>query len=173
MERGTDMSTNDHVPCLHPTRIDTPLEIRTYVLLLLQQTLACTVDLRSHIKQASWNVKGPHALQVQALFDTIATELDAYADLMAARITMLGGVARGTARTAVAQSPLPEYPSTLVTGDAHVQAIAERLAHYATEIRADIMHTVDVEDAHTAQLYTDISRGIETRLGGLDVYLHR
>ena len=166
------MSTSDHVPCLHPTRIDIPLEIRTYVMLLLQQTLACTVDLRSHVKQAAWNVKGPHAWQVQALFGTLATELDTYADLLAARITMLGGVARGTARTAVEQSPLPEYPSTLVAGDAHVRAIAERVAHYATGIRADIVHTADVEDAHTTQLYTDMSRGIETRLGGLDVYLH-
>jgi starvation-inducible DNA-binding protein len=165
------MSTSEYIPCLHPTRIDTPLEIRTYVL-LLQQTLACTVDLRSQVKQASWNVKGPHAWQVQALFDTIATELDAYADLLAARITMLGGVARGTARTAVAQSSLPEYPSDLVAGDAHVRAIAERLAPYATGIRADIMHTTDVEDTNTAQLYTDMSRGIETRLGALDVYLY-
>ena len=166
------MSTSDHVPFLHPTRIDIPLEIRTYVILLQQQTLACTIDLRSHVKQASWNVKGQQASQLQALFGTIATELDAYADLLAARIAVLGGVARGTARTAVAQSPLPEYPSALVAGDAHVLALAERLAHYATGIRADIVHTADVEDAATANLYTDMSRGIETRLGGLDAYLH-
>src|SRR5262245_21894048 len=112
-EQGRAMQMSDQVPFLHPTRIDIPLEIRMYVILLLQQTLACTIDLRSHVKQASWNVKGQQASQLQALFGTIATELDTYADLMAARITVLGGVARGTTRTVVAQSPLPEYPSDL------------------------------------------------------------
>jgi hypothetical protein len=47
-----------------------------------------------------------------------------------------------------------------------------QVVHYATGIRADIMHTADVEDATTIQFYTDMSRGSETRLGGLDVYLH-
>lgn len=164
------MSTSDG-PFLHPTRIDTPLEIRTYVITLLQQTLACTVDLRSQVKQAAWNVKGTDIFPLQALFTTIAAELEDYTDLVAARITALGGVTRGTARMAIAQSTLPEYPGDLVACTAHVQALAERFAHYATAIRADITHAMDVEDAGTANLCTDISRGIETRLGELDAYL--
>jgi DNA-binding ferritin-like protein len=56
---------------------------------------------------------------------------------------------------------------------AHVQALAERFACYATAIRADITHAMDVEDTGTANLCTDISRGIETRLGALDAYLSR
>ena len=70
---------------LHPTRIDMPLEIRLSVLTLLQQTLACTVVLRSHVKQAFWNVKGEDFFPLQALFATIATELDGYTDLVADR----------------------------------------------------------------------------------------
>jgi starvation-inducible DNA-binding protein len=167
---GSNVSTSDH-PFLHPTRIDIPLEIRAYVITLLQQTLACTVDLRSQVKQASWNLKGTDVFPLQALFTTIATELDNYTDLVAARIAALGGVARGTARMIVAQSTLPEYPEELVAGTAHVRALAERFAHYATAVRADIAHAMDVEDAGTANLYTDISRGIETRLGELDAYL--
>lgn len=156
----------------HPTRIDIPLEIRTYVITLLQQTLACTVDLRSQVKQAAWNLKGTDVFTLQALCATIAAELDDYTDLMAARITVLGGVARGTARMAIAQSTLPEYPGDLVASMAHVQALAERFASYATAIRADIAHVTDIEDAGTTNLYTDISRGIETRLGELDAYLY-
>jgi starvation-inducible DNA-binding protein len=167
---GSNVSPSDH-PFFHPTRIDIPLEIRAYVIRLLQQTLACTVDLRSQVKQAAWNLKGTDIFPLQALFTTIAIELDDYTDLVAARITALGGVARGTARMAVAQSTLPEYPEDLVAGPAHVQALAERFALYATTIRADIVHTMDIEEAGTANLYTDISRGIETRLGELDAYL--
>jgi starvation-inducible DNA-binding protein len=167
---GSDVSTGDQ-PFLHPTRLDMPLELRAYVIALLQQTLACTVDLRSQVKQATWNVKGTDVFTLQALFSTIAAELDDYTDLVAARLAALGGVARGTARMAVAQSRLPEYPEDLVAGIAHVRTLAERFAHYATAIRADIVHAMDVEDIGTANLYTDISRGIETRLGELDSYL--
>jgi starvation-inducible DNA-binding protein len=65
------------------------------------------------------------------------------------------------------QSTLPEYPDDLGTGEAHVLALAERYAHYATMVRANIAHAADVEDATTAHLYTNISYEIETRLGGL------
>ena len=61
---GRDMSDRDGHPVLHPTRIDIPPEIRLYLITLLNQTLACTVDLRSQVKQASWNVKGQRFLPV-------------------------------------------------------------------------------------------------------------
>jgi starvation-inducible DNA-binding protein len=102
----------------------------------------------------------------------MATELDAYTDLVAERIATLGGIVRGTARMAVSQSTLLEYPEDLVEGDAHVLALAERFAHYAIGVRANTAHAADVEDTNTANLYTDISRGIEKRLGDLDTHLH-
>src|SRR5688572_17840608 len=104
------MNQCDDHPFLHPTRSEISLEIRLYLITLLNQTLACTVDLRSQVKQASWNVKGKEGSQLQAFFNTIATELDTYADLMAERLVVLGGVALGTARTAAVQSTLLEYP---------------------------------------------------------------
>src|SRR5262245_56267220 len=167
------MSQSNEPPALYVTRIDIPLEIRTYLITLLNQTLASTVDLRSHLKHALWNVKGKDFAQLQVLFATMATELDVYTDLVAERITTLGGVAGGTARIAATQSMLPEYPRDLAEGNAHVLALAERFAHYATMVRVNITHAADVEDANTANIYTDISRGIEKRLGGLEAHLHQ
>jgi starvation-inducible DNA-binding protein len=166
------MSDREHHLSPHPTRINIPPEIRLYLITLLNQSLACTVDLRSQVKQASWNVKGKEFSILKALFDTITAELDAYADLVAERITVLGGVALGTVRTAATQSTLPEYPSDIAAGNAHALTLAERVAHYATAIRAHIAHATDVEDAITANIYTDISRGIENRLGTLESHLH-
>jgi len=166
------MSQSDDNQILYPVRIDIPPEIRLYVIQLLQQTLACTVDLRSQIKQACWNVKGHDLVLLHALFATMATELDAYTDLVAERLVVLGGVARGTARTAATHSTLPEYPGPIMDGDAHVRALAERFAPYATALRADIAHATEVEEAGSAALYTDISRGVDQRLGFLDAYLH-
>jgi starvation-inducible DNA-binding protein len=157
---------------LQPVRIDIPPEIRLYLIQLLQQTLACTVDLRSHVKQAGWNVKGHDGGPLQVLFATMATALEAYSDLVAARLVVLGGMARGTVRTAALESTLLEYPGALQEGSTHVRALAERFAPYATGLRDAIMRAAEVEDAGSAALYTDLSRGVDQLLGGLDAYLH-
>jgi starvation-inducible DNA-binding protein len=162
------MNTTNHSPVLH----DRPPEIRLYVIQLLNQTLACTVDLRSQVKQAYWNVKGTDFAPLHALFAIMATELAAYTDLVAERIAMLGGVALGTARTAALQSRLAEYPGALVEGSAHVLALAERFAQYAAALRDDIALAADVGDAGSAAVYTDISRGIDKRLWFLEAHLH-
>jgi starvation-inducible DNA-binding protein len=170
---GRDMSDFDGHPALSPTRIDIPAEIRAYLITLLNRTLACTVDLRSQVKQASWNVKGKEGAQLQALFESIATELDAYADLLADRLVVLGGVALGTARTAARESTLPEYPGDIAAGDAHALALTERVALYTTAVRDAIAHAADVGDAVTAAVYTDISRGVGRRLRSLESHLHQ
>lgn len=167
------MTNRDYTKFLHPTYNDIPPEIRRYVIQLLNQTLACTVDLRSHVKQAGWNIRGRDFSPLQALFATMASELDAYADIVAERIAVLGGVSRGTTRSVAMQSRLPEYPEALVEGHAHVAALAERFAPYATAMRSDITHAADVEDADSAALYTDLSRGVDKRLWVLEAHLNR
>jgi starvation-inducible DNA-binding protein len=166
------MNDGNHAPALRPTRIDMPPEIRLDMITLLNQTLACTVDLRSQVKQARWNVKGKDFAQLHALFATMAAALEGYSDLVAERIAVLGGVVRGTARTAALQSQLPEYPNALVDGNTHVLALAERFAHYATVMRGNITQAADVEDAGSAAIYTDISRGVDKQLWILEAHLH-
>jgi starvation-inducible DNA-binding protein len=165
------MEKSDHLHVLHPTRIDLPPEIRLDVITRLNQTLACTVDLRSQVKQACWNVKGKDFAPLHALFTTMATELEVYSDLVAERIAVLGGVVMGTARTAALQSNLAEYPSTLVEGNAHVLALVERFAYYATAMRSSITLAADVEDAGSAAIYTDISRRVDKQLWVLEAHL--
>lgn len=167
------MSTHDYAPVLHPTRIDLPPEIRLDIIKMLNQILACTIDLRSHVKQACWNVKGKDFVPLHTLFTKIATELDVYADLAAERIAVLGGVVMGTARTAAILSKLTEYPAALVEGTDHVAALVERFAHYATMMRSGITLAADVEDAGSAAVYTDISRGVDKQLWILEAHLHR
>ena len=166
------MSNSDHASHLRPTRIDMPPEIRLDVVTRLNQTLACTVDLRSQVKQASWNIKGKDFASLHALFATMAIELEVYSDLVAERIAVLGGIVMGTSRTAALQSKLPEYPSALVEGNAHVLALVERFAHYAKMTRSAIALATDVEDAGSAAVYTDISRGVDKQLWILEAHLH-
>jgi starvation-inducible DNA-binding protein len=155
----------------YPTRIDLPADVRQSVVEILNQTLAATLDLKTQVKQAHWNVKGMDFYQLHELFDEMATELEEYIDLVAERVTTLGATAMGTARIAAAQSILPEYPYDIVDGVEHVTALAERYAPYAAHLRAAIDKTAELGDADTADLYTEISRDIDKRLWFLEAHL--
>ncbi len=155
----------------YPTRIDLDLETRQKVVEILSQTLASSLDLKTQAKQAHWNVKGLDFYQLHELFDELAGELEGYVDMVAERITALGGTAMGTARIAAENSILPEYPLDAVTGVEHLTALADHYATYAAHLRKAIDTTDDLGDADTADLYTEISREIDKRLWFLEAHL--
>jgi len=155
----------------HNTRIDLDAPVRTQVIALLNQSLANTIDLKTQAKQAHWNVKGANFLQLHELFDQIASQLDGYADTMAERITSLGGVALGTARTAVAVSAIAEFPLDITDGKDYVAALADRMAVYAKAIRQNIDKTAELGDAGTSDLFTGISREVDKSLWFLEAHL--
>ncbi|MGB3533487.1 MAG: DNA starvation/stationary phase protection protein Dps [Microcoleaceae cyanobacterium] len=156
---------------LYSTRIDLPEETRTQIVEILNQSLAATLDLKTQVKQAHWNVKGMNFYQLHELFDEMAGELEGYVDMIAERATALGGTALGTARIAAAESILPEYPLDIIDGKDHVIALAERFAAYAKLVRNDIDYTDELGDADTADLYTEVSRTVDMRLWFLEAHL--
>lgn len=156
---------------MYSTRIDLAEEVRAQEIELLNQTLATTLDLKTQTKQAHWNVKGANFLQLHELFDTMATELEGYVDMVAERITTLGGVAMGTARIAAEASVLSEYDLSAVSGTEHVTALADNYAAYGKHVRQAIDTTDNLGDADTADMYTEISRTIDMRLWFLEAHL--
>ena len=156
---------------LYSSRIDLPEEVRVKTIEILNQTLAATLDLKTQTKQAHWNVKGMNFYQLHELFDEIATELEEYVDLVAERVTALGGTAMGTARIAAERSILSEYDLDAVSGVEHVTALADRFGAYAKHVRDAIDRTDEIGDADTADLYTEISRTIDKRLWFLEAHI--
>ena len=156
---------------MYSTRIDLAAEVREKVIGILNQTLAATLDLKTQTKQAHWNVKGMDFYQLHELFDEIAGELEEYVDMVAERVTALGGTAMGTARIAASESILPEYNLDAVSGADHVTALADRFGTYAQHVREAIGSTDELGDADTADLYTEISRTIDKRLWFLEAHL--
>ena len=156
---------------LYGTRIDLAEDVRVKAIAILNQTLAATLDLKTQTKQAHWNVKGMDFSQLHELFDEMATELEEYVDMVAERVTALGGTALGTARIAAAESILPEYDLDAVSGAEHVTVLADRYGAYAKHVREAIDQTDDLGDADTADLYTEISRTIDKRLWFLEAHL--
>ena len=164
--------TQIHKDTLFNTRHDLKDNVREQVTQFLNEALASTADLYSQVKQAHWNVKGPHFYQLHTMFDEIATEVSEYVDEIAERITALGGTAHGTVRMAAANSFLKEYPIHAVDGQEHLTALADRFAAYAKVIRDGIDQTAELGDADTADLLTEISRTIDKRLWFIESHLH-
>ena len=59
------------MPKMYETENDLSLQRRLELNALLNQRLACAVDLQMQMKQAHWNVKGPSFIALHGLFDTI------------------------------------------------------------------------------------------------------
>ena len=82
-------------------------------------------------------------------------------DLIGERIVQLAGIAEGTVRVAAGRSRLEEYPLVIAEGRAHIEAVSKALSTFGREARATINHANELDDADTADIFTEISRGID------------
>ena len=83
----------------------------------------------------------------------------------------LGGVAEGTARMAAKRSSLNEYSATAVDGRSHVDALSSALAAFGKTARKSINDANEIGDLDTADLFTEISRGIDKWLWFVEAHL--
>lgn len=153
------------------TKIDLGQDSRQELVRLLNAQLADTSDLYSQTKQAHWNVKGIHFLQLHELFDRVAEAVFPFIDILAERVTALGGYAEGTVRMAAEGSSLPEFPREAVAGHEHLEALVERFARYAKSTREAIERAEELGDAATTDLFTEIVRDVDKQLYFLESHL--
>ncbi|HMS42798.1 MAG TPA: DNA starvation/stationary phase protection protein Dps [Pyrinomonadaceae bacterium] len=156
---------------LHKTKIDINKGNREKIIEILNARLADSSDLKSQAKQAHWNVKGMSFIALHKLFDQVATEVEGYTDLIAERITTLGGTAIGTGRAAAANSTLSEYPLEITDGADHVDALSSALADFGKKVRQNIDETDELGDKDTSDLFTEISRGIDKSLWFVEAHI--
>ena len=154
------------------TRNDLPVNARVEVTELLNARLADAIDLGAQSKYAHWNVKGPNFIALHELFDKVAESLEDQVDVLAERITALGGRAHGTIASVARQSTLKPYPEDIAEGLAHVDALSAALADYAAKVRAAIATADRLGDADSADLFTGISRDTDKYLWFLEAHLH-
>jgi starvation-inducible DNA-binding protein len=158
---------------LHETRIDIRADDRAKLVELLNRQLADSLDLYTQSKYAHWNVKGSDFIQLHELFDSVATHVLEFTDLIAERATALGGTAAGTARMAVAASTLTEFPTKKVEGMEAVDALAEAVAAYAASTRRAMTESEKLGDLSTNDLFTEISRQTDKDLWFLEAHLQK
>jgi len=166
----TTKGSNATKSSLFATHNDLPVASRTQVAELLNRRLADAIDLQSQCKQAHWNVKGPQFIALHKLFDEVYADVTEYVDLLAERIVQLGGLAHGTVRDVAEASSLDEYPTNIATGEDHVKNLSAALAAFGSRIRVAIGETDDLDDAASADICTQVSRGIDKWLWFVEVH---
>jgi starvation-inducible DNA-binding protein len=149
------------VPKLFPTKNDLPEDKRVEVIGLLNQRLAEAIDLQTQCKQAHWNVKGPSFIGLHKLFDDVNEDVENYVDLIAERVVQLGGIAEGTIGAVEKRSKLPDFPIGIATGAEHVAALSDALGAFGRAARITIEEMNQLEDADSADMLTEISRGVD------------
>ncbi len=156
---------------MHNTKNDLAKKNREKLVEMLNGRLADAIDLKTQAKQAHWNVKGHHFIGLHELFDQVATAVEADVDLIAERVTALGGTAMGTARVVAQRSTLSEYPLEIVDGTAHVDALSTAMADFNKKVRANIDDAEKLDDANTAEMLTGISREMDKLLWFVEAHI--
>src|SRR5438128_28739 len=156
---------------MYKTKNDIPEKTRTATVALLNVQLANAIDLMHQAKQAHWNVKGPSFIALHTLFDEVVDAAEEYMDLLAERVVQLGGTAEGTIQVAATRTGLEAYPLTLLEERDHVEALSSALAVYGRGMRRAIEQTDELGDKDTADICTEISRGVDKYLWFVEAHL--
>jgi len=129
------------------------------------------IDLQTQCKQAHWNVKGVNFIALHKLFDDINGTVEEYVDLLAERVVQLGGVAEGTLRVVATRSTLEPYPPLISDADQHIDALGVALAEFGRTARRGIDEMAELGDADSADILTEISRGVDKWLWFVEAHL--
>ena len=156
---------------MYKTKIDLSEKTRRNVIVILNDRLSDAIDLQSQVKQAHWNVKGPHFIALHELFDKISDAMLEQIDEIAERITSLGGTAEGTVAVAARRSKLKNYPLSITSGRDHLLYLSTQLSVYGKSVRGAIEASAGLADAGTADVFTQLSREIDKYLWFLEAHL--
>ena len=152
---------NNYTTTVFKTRNDIELDVRQQVIEILNTQLADTFDMVSLVKQAHWNIKGPHFIALHRLLDELADGLMGYVDMIAERITALGGLAKGTVRMTAEASRLDPYPQNLVNDIETVNFLADQMARLAASTRAAANQSEELSDMGTNDLFIEVVRDLD------------
>lgn len=139
----------------------------------LSVVLADEMTLYIKTRKFHWNVCGESFMELHKLFQSQYAELEEIIDLVAERISKLGGKTIGTMKEFVALSRLKESPDKYPT---QKEMLKELLADHeliVVELRKDILVLADKnKDAGTADFLTGLMEQHETTAWMLRKYFN-
>jgi starvation-inducible DNA-binding protein len=157
----------------YDTQNDLPSNAKTVVIELLNARLADSIDLALLTKQAHWNIKGPQFIALHEMIDGFRTEIDDYVDTIAERVVQLGGTALGTTQVVAKTTALAPYPIDIHASKDHLAALIERYGKVANAVRKAIDEADAAGDKDTADIFTEVSRGLDKSLWFLEAHTQK
>lgn len=155
----------------HPTKNNLKSNAKSISIGLLNARVADCIDLALLTKQAHWNLKGRQFIGVHEMLDGFRTQVDAFVDTMAERVTQLGGTALGTTQITAKATTLSPYPVDIYSIPDHLHALIERYGTAANNVRECIDQADEAGDADTADIFTEVSRGLDKALWFLEAHV--
>ena len=156
---------------LHKTRHDLSEKTRKKTIQILQSHLISTIDLSLQVKQVHWNVKGMNFIALHELFDKIYHKLQEVADMLAERMTALGGSAYGGCRLLSTESEIEPFPDSVFKDKDCVVELCDRLAKLCKITRTSIVEVHDCKDVGSEDLLIEVSRDLDHNLWLLEAHL--
>lgn len=158
---------------MHATKNSLPEKDRVELCAILNKTLASTSDLYAQLKNAHWNIKGMSFIALHKLLDEIAEEIEEQVDVVAERITSLGGTALGTIQEAVKNTQLRTYPIDIFDEKDHIAHLTHNIAILAEHTRTNIDKAEELGDMGTNDLYIDLVRMLDKNLWFLEAHVQK
>lgn len=155
----------------HSTKNNLDSNTKTAAIQMLNARLADCIDLALIVKQAHWNLKGRNFIGVHMMLDGFRGEVDEFVDTMAERVVQLGGTALGTTQVVNKASKLASYPTDIYLVEDHLKALIDRFSTAGNAVRANISEVDEAGDADTADIFTEVSRGLDKNLWFLEAHL--
>ncbi len=158
---------------MHATKMSLPEKTRIESIEFLNKSLASGSDLFAQLKQAHWNIKGMNFIALHKLLDEIAEEVEEQVDVIAERITAMGGTALGTLQEAVKNTELFPYPVDIFKIEEHLEHLTVNMAAFGESCRNNIDKTDEIGDKVTNDLYIDLTRMLDKNLWFLEAHLQK
>jgi starvation-inducible DNA-binding protein len=166
--REVKTKKNKLVSVPHKTKNSLDEKTRAKSVELLNARLADGIDLALATKQAHWNLRGPQFIAIHEMLDEFRAELDAG---NAERASQLGGVALGTTQVVADATTVTSYPIDIFSIEDHLAALIERYGAVANAVRDAIDTSEQAGDTDTADIFTEVSRGLDKNLWFLESHL--
>lgn len=158
---------------MHQTKQSLPKKDRAEIVALLSTSLASTTDLFLQLKHAHWNIKGKQFIALHKLFDEIAEEVEDQVDVIAERITSLGGTALGTIQEVVKNTELRTLPTNIFTLEDLIEHIVHNFAILSELGRENIDKAEEYGDMATNDLYIDLVRMLDKNQWFLEAHVQK
>ena len=139
--------------------------VRAVRIKLCNDRLADAVDLQLQCKHAYWNTTDPNLMSLRYLFDQVNEAIEDYIDRIAERSVEIGGIANSTEYVVATWLNLICEPDAIRRN--HAETIVTLLAVFGDRVRQAIDISNEFSDCVSANIFMEISKGVEGWRGKL------